>query len=352
MKGQRPPSRTRDAEIRRFTQTAAARKRRLPPLSPSEPAAPAGNAPDPASPPPIEITGETASPRSSIRPGLRKYQSPTLQQPPQPWFNQSDTPLPLRLSEEQGPSTVTGGEGPPIIPPNDEGTPGSPPDPDPSRGAAPLSAAGSLTVAATAALSGVAAQSGVGGFNAQSATLQPSTLPANRPTIYPTPPDDTVTAIEPLNRKRAARVPGRPRTKQTARARTKQSAIINRAEVIRQTKALIIVLEEALDYDPVRGHNQQPPALWSNDPSYLKDVKALVAELQRLNSLLEAKRPRQKEAKRAVIDLTQHLDTFLKNYAAWFGRGAAALTVSSIAGLLHYAGLDPTAVWSIIKAPH
>ena len=155
--------------------------------------------------------------------------------------------------------------------------------------------------------------------------------------------------VEPNKRKKAARAPARPRTKQTARARTKQTAITNRVEVIRQTKALIIVLEEALDFDPVRGHNQRPPALWSDDPSYLKDVDALVVELRRLNSLLEAKRPRKKEAERAVIDLTQHLDTFLKNYAAWFGRGAAALTVGSIASLLHYAGLDPTAVWSIIK---
>jgi len=109
--------------------------------------------------------------------------------------------------------------------------------------------------------------------------------------------------------------------------------------------------KEALDYDQVRDHNQRTPALWSDDPSYLKDVNAIVVELRRLNVLLEAKRPRKKEAERAVIDLTQHLDTFLKNYAAWFGRGAAALTVGSIASLLHYAGLDPTAVWSIIKLP-
>jgi hypothetical protein len=113
-----------------------------------------------------------------FQPGLRQYNPPTLQQPPQPWLDQSDTPLPLRLSEEQGPSTVTGGEGPPIIPPSDGGTPGSPPDPHPSRGAAALSA--------------------VGGFNAQAATLQPSTSLTIRPTIYPTPPDDTVTVEDPV----------------------------------------------------------------------------------------------------------------------------------------------------------
>jgi hypothetical protein len=210
-----------------------------------------------------------------------------------------------------------------------------------------LTAAGTLKVGDAKVISaGRAAIGDTENSVVQTAILPLFKLDAEERELLSPPP-----AIEPHKRKRAARAPARPRTKQTARVRTKQSAIINRVEVIRQTKALIIVLEEALDYDPVRGHNQQPPALWSADPSYLKDVKALVAELQRLNSLLEAKRPRQKEAKRAVIDLTQHLDTFLKNYAAWFGRGAAALTVSSIAGLLHYAGLDPTAVWSIIKVP-
>jgi hypothetical protein len=123
-------------------------------------------------------------------------------------------------------------------------------------------------------------------------------------------------------------------------------------EVIRQTKALIIVLQEALDYDPVRGHNQSPPVLWSDDPSYLNDVKALVVELRRLNSLMEAKRPRKKEAERAVIDLARHFDKFLHAYASWFGKGTALLTVAVIANLLQHAGLDPTAVCSAIRLPH
>jgi hypothetical protein len=120
-------------------------------------------------------------------------------------------------------------------------------------------------------------------------------------------------------------------------------------EVIRQTKALIIVLEEALDYDPVRGHNQTPPVLWSGDPSYRKEVKALVVELRRLNSLLEAKRPRKKEAERAVVDLARHFDKFLQAYASWFGKGAALLTLTVFANLLQHAGLDPTAVCSPIR---
>jgi hypothetical protein len=99
------------------------RKRRLSPLL-IEAAAPVGDASDPAPPLPVEITGETASPRS-IRPGLRQYNTPTLQQPPQPWLDQSDTPLPLRVSKEQERPTATGGGSPPIVPPSDGDTAGA-----------------------------------------------------------------------------------------------------------------------------------------------------------------------------------------------------------------------------------
>jgi hypothetical protein len=156
--------------------------------------------------------------------------------------------------------------------------------------------------------------------------------------------------VEPQKRKKAARDPVRPRTK-TARARTRLGAISNQAGLIQHTKILIIALEEVLDYDPARS-NQRPPALWSDDdPSYLKDVKALVVELQHLNSLLEAKRPRKREAARAVIDLARHFDKFLHAYASWLGKGAAVLTVGVIAGLLQHAGLDPTAACSAIRLP-
>jgi hypothetical protein len=120
MKRARPPARNRDTESRRLAQAAAARKRRLLPLSPSEPAAPDGDAPDPTAAPVVEVTDQTASPRI-IQPGLRQYQAPVLQQPPQPGPSSGvqvqDTPLPLRVSEVQGPPTVTGGKSPPMPPP-------------------------------------------------------------------------------------------------------------------------------------------------------------------------------------------------------------------------------------------
>jgi hypothetical protein len=165
----------------------------------------------------------------------------------------------------------------------------------------------------------------------------------------PSPPALPETETKKPGRTRAARSPVRSRPKQIARTQTKQVAITNPTEVIRHTKILIIALQEALDYDPVRGHNQQPPALWNDNPSYLKDVNSLVLELRRLNSLLEAKRPRKKEANRAVIDLAGHFNRFLRSYAVTLGTGAGVLTLGVIANLLHHAGLDPTAVWSAIK---
>lgn len=155
--------------------------------------------------------------------------------------------------------------------------------------------------------------------------------------------------FEPNKRKKVARAPAKPRTQHAARSQTKQGVITNRAGIIQHSKILIVALQEALDYDPLRGHNQRPPALWSDDPAYLRDVDTLVVELRRLNSLLEAKRPSKKEANRAVIDLARHFDKFLHAYASWFGKGAAALTLFVIAGLLQHAGLDPTAVCAAIN---
>src|SRR4051794_1218399 len=87
------------------------RKRRLSPAL-FEAAAPVGDASDPAPPPPVEITDETTSPRS-IRPGLRQYRAPALQQPAQPWFDQSDTPLPLKVSEKRTRANATDDVSPP-----------------------------------------------------------------------------------------------------------------------------------------------------------------------------------------------------------------------------------------------
>jgi hypothetical protein len=51
--------------------------------------------------------------------------APVLQQPPQPWQDQADTPLLLKVLEEQEPPITAGGESPPNLPPSDGDTAGA-----------------------------------------------------------------------------------------------------------------------------------------------------------------------------------------------------------------------------------
>jgi hypothetical protein len=162
MRRSRPPFQDKDAGARRAAQASVARKKRLLPLSSSpEPARSSGDAPDSTVTRTSAITSETASPRG-IQPGLRQYQAPTLQQPPQPWSDQSDTPLPLRASAEKGCPPIT-----------DESTPHSdtagspPPNADAPSAAATLSLEGGLAIAQSAALRGAAALGAVGSFGAE-----------------------------------------------------------------------------------------------------------------------------------------------------------------------------------------
>jgi hypothetical protein len=185
-------------------------------------------------------------------------------------------------------------------------------------------------------------------LHAPAAMMGTGTLTAETAVLTPSPAAESVT---PRRKRRVASSSARTRRKQSAPARTKRDVITNPTELVRHSQILIIALQEALDYDPLRGHNRQPPALWIDNPSYLIDVNSLVIELRRLNSLLEAKRPR-KEAKRAVIDLSGHFNRFLRSYATTLGTGAGVLTLGVIASLLGHAGLDPTAVWSAVKLPH
>ena len=340
MKGRRPPFWNSDTQIRRATQASMARKKRLAAaLIPPEPPPPPADALQPAAE--AMPVGQTVGMMGAGYHATEAYRAARrmalYEQPSR------DTPLPLRLSELQEPPTVS--QSPPIVPRSVGDTEGgSLPDPKGLAGAEAKTTVGAFTRDVAVGLQGAEEKTApsLRRITQEFPILVDTTgpLPAARP------------EVEPDKRKKAARGSARPRSKSTARAQTKRSAIINRVEVIRQTNALIIVLQEALDYDPVRGHNQSPPVLWSDDPSYLNDVKALVVELRRLNSLMEAKRPRKKEAERAVIDLARHFDKFLHAYASWFGKGTALLTVAVIANLLQHAGLDPTAVCSAIRLPH
>jgi hypothetical protein len=82
-------------------------------------------------------------------------------------------------------------------------------------------------------------------------------------------------------------LPKKSRSRRSATNATQRLVIRNRQHVVATSTLIISALQEALDYDPVRHHNQPPPALRIEDPHYLKDIRALIVELKRLNELLE-----------------------------------------------------------------
>ena len=114
MRRSRPPFQDKDAGARRAAQASVARNKRLRHGQPAEPVPSPETTVTSAAPEPDETTS------SGIQPGLREYNPPTPQQPPQPWSHQSDTPLPLRVSEEQEPPTAANGESPLAVPPSDK----------------------------------------------------------------------------------------------------------------------------------------------------------------------------------------------------------------------------------------
>jgi hypothetical protein len=120
--------------------------------------------------------------------------------------------------------------------------------------------------------------------------------------------------------------------------------------VIAYSTLIVAALQEALDYDPVRHHNQPIPALWIEDHNYLQVIRALIAELKRLNELLQASRTRKGEPKRTIIDLRKHINVFLANYVPLFAKGTACVTVAAMAGLLRHFGVEEDIVVGILTA--
>jgi hypothetical protein len=142
------------------------------------------------------------------------------------------------------------------------------------------------------------------------------------------------------------RKPAKTRRKREAAG---QIRIKNYSQVIQYSKILIVALEEVLDYDPLRHHNQPPPELRIEDPEYLGEIRDLVAELRSLNSFLESSPRRPQKASRAVIDLTKHFNTFLNSYSKSLGKGAGYLTIGVIASLLYQAGIGQDIIASILS---
>jgi hypothetical protein len=134
---------------------------------------------------------------------------------------------------------------------------------------------------------------------------------------------------------------GATRTKATIRGKKAAPRIGDKKRVIQYSNIIIVALQEALDYDPARHHNQPPPALYIDDDKYKSDIRELIGELRRLNELLERKPLR--TARAPAIKLAKHLDAFLGTYAKGMGWGMSSLTIGAIATLLYHLGLHDVA---------
>jgi hypothetical protein len=126
----------------------------------------------------------------------------------------------------------------------------------------------------------------------------------------------------------------------------------NRTQVLRQSSALISAIQDALDYDQNRHHNQPPPQLRLDGSSNnLADLRQLLEELRRFNDLIE-KTSLNKRTTKSAIELSHHVNTFLSNFTPMAGKGAAALVISGFAGLLYHAGVPEGSVgalWALLK---
>jgi hypothetical protein len=79
---------------------------------------------------------------------------------------------------------------------------------------------------------------------------------------------------------------------------------------------------------------------WAASPSLLPYIS--------VNSLLETSRPQKGEPHRAVIDVKEHINLFLKNYIPVLAVGTAGLTVAAMAGLLSHFGLGDNFILSVL----
>jgi hypothetical protein len=128
----------------------------------------------------------------------------------------------------------------------------------------------------------------------------------------------------------------------------------NRMQTLNYSNALLDALCEALEYDPIKHHNQPPPSLRvSDDPKFLNELRSLILELKRLNDFLEQKKPKFAEATKTAIDFNKHINSFFAAYMPVMGKGAAALTIGAVAGLLLHLGVPGgtmVGVWSLLKS--
>jgi len=144
--------------------------------------------------------------------------------------------------------------------------------------------------------------------------------------------------------KRTTREPAaRGRQRKSSRSSSLVPVIKSRTQVLFYSRILINALEEAVDYVP--SHTNRPPpelrlALGLEEQHALRDIRELIAELKKLNAFVEKRQAlRSVQAKRTVIDVRAHLNTFLNAAAIAAGTGVGGLAVAVGYGLLDAIGL-------------
>ena len=143
------------------------------------------------------------------------------------------------------------------------------------------------------------------------------------------------------------RITGRPVGLKIARARGRKAVVIrNKKQLQFQAGLLIQALEQAIGYQSRPQSNDPAPELYRDlaleKVANLREVKALVVELRRLNDLL-AKSKQVKSTQKPVVEVRKHLNTFLGSFAKSAGTGAGVLVIGVAATILHNTGyLDPS----------
>jgi hypothetical protein len=151
-------------------------------------------------------------------------------------------------------------------------------------------------------------------------------------------------------------------TRRRAASEFEHVVIRNPSQAIMYSQLIIGSVQETLDYNPKRHHNQPPPALRIEDDGYLNELRNLIEELKRLNALLETRiasnsgpekitrPPRRKEVDDAAVTVRKHLNNFLHNYTGLLGKSAALLTGGTIAALLVHLGVPEGQIAVLIKS--
>jgi hypothetical protein len=119
-----------------------------------------------------------------------------------------------------------------------------------------------------------------------------------------------------------------------------RNLVHKREEVMLHAFALILAIEEALNYDPQRYHNIPPPELRileEGDP-YIRLLEGIKNELIKLNANLTALN-RENDAVENAVRLRKYGDEMVSEFSKAIGKGAGFLLLAALAALLANAGL-------------